>query len=124
MNFATGVSSSAWESVPLPDAPGCVVWVWFRPPHAPEGLVIQIPEATRAACGSLTMFRLLAAAGIHPAAVAFWSFLGTTYEAHGGANPLLGGALPALPASGRTIFRRPCLPGQPVAEPAMICWRH
>src|SRR5204863_501183 len=72
--------------------------VWYRPAHAPQGLVLQIPEETYLACGAgLTMRRLLAAAGVGAGEVAAWSLQGATYDAHGGANPLLDQPVPRLP---------------------------
>jgi hypothetical protein len=105
--FSTRPPSVAWEPVSLPDAPGQAAWVWFRPAHAPDGLVLQIPEETRrAVAGGLTMRRALAAAGVHPAEVAGWSLRGATYDAQGGANPLLDQPLPPLPAEDADILVR------------------
>jgi hypothetical protein len=123
--------SAAWEPVPLPELPGATVWVWFRPPTAPNGLAFQVPLPTwQAFGGRLTVRRLAAAVGLNPQWIHAWTIQGTTVPAMLGTNPLLDHPLP-LPIPGvdpsivvhliaivPTVPVAPLMPIQPSVVPA------
>src|SRR5437016_7571037 len=111
MTFAARSPSAAWEPLRLPADAEHVIWAWFRPGHAPEALLLQVPEETRRACGSgLTMRHLLAAAGIDFEQVAAWTLQGVTYDAAGGTNPLLDRPVPSTGDAGILVHLRSSLP--------------
>jgi hypothetical protein len=117
--FALRTPSDAWEPALLPDSPGCL-WVWYRPPHAPDGFFMQVPDEARSTAGVLTMQHVLAAAGVTPEEVATWSLLGGVFDALGGTNPLLDHPLPALPpgdAGNIVVQMRPRMAVPPISMP-------
>jgi hypothetical protein len=89
--------SSTWEQISLADEPHNFVWVWFKPPGAPQGIALQIPEQTLRdprRGQPLTMRRLLAAVRVEPLWVAFWSLYGIPYDGQQGMNPVLDYPIP------------------------------
>ncbi|WP_437206231.1 hypothetical protein [Planctomicrobium sp. SH664] len=124
--FLTRPASTGWEALTLPELPQAVVWVWFKPPQAPQDLVLQIPDETYAAWGNwLTLRRLLAAAGIDPREVHFWVAAGLTIDALQGQQPWFDQPLPPRQPWGdptisiRMVSSSPSLPAfesSPAAE--------
>lgn len=95
MNFAERPPSTAWEPIPIPQLPGCVLWGWFKPATAPQSVIINVPDENYQACGqALTVRLIIAATGLDPAQMQAWTLQGMTYESQGGANPLLDQPLP------------------------------
>jgi hypothetical protein len=102
MRFAERPPSAAWERIPFPDEPHTFFWAWFKPPAAPQGLVVRIAQETfrnPARRLPVTLRRVLAAAGADPRAVVLWTLHGAAYDAQQGANPALDFAIPE-PAPG------------------------
>ncbi len=124
MHFAERPPSAAWEPVSFPDEPHTFFWAWYKPPAAPHGLVVRIPDETYrnpARRLPLTMRRVLAAAGVDPREVALWSLYGAGYDAQQGASPALDFAIPepgAVADPSIHIFLH-ALP-VPVASPAAV----
>lgn len=94
MDFFARPPSTAWEVVPVPHQPACVIWVWFKPATAVGDVLFQIPPETHAACGPLSMRQALQMSGIPIEQAAFWTIQGTPYPVEGGNNPLLDHPLP------------------------------
>jgi hypothetical protein len=100
MNFAQRPPSPSWERLPVADAPQQWVWAWFKPPHAPHGLVVRVPEeAFRDDPGrpAPTLRKVLHSAGIDPRSVSIWYLYGAPHDARQGANPLLDAVIPQPP---------------------------
>jgi hypothetical protein len=114
--------STAWEQVPLPELPGAAVWVWFRPPTAPAGLVFQVPLPTwQAFGGRLTVRRLVTAVGLFPQMIQAWTIQGTTVPAMMGTNPLLDHPLPPpIPGVDSTIIVHLASVSPPAAAPPVM----
>ena len=102
MDFMNRPPSQSWEALPFPDSPQNCVWVWFKPAHAPQGLIFQIPEQVIQSYPNLaqwTLRSLLQLAGVDPAMVTGWYFNGANYDAQNGTSPLLDQPIP-LPVAG------------------------
>ncbi len=98
MAFVERPASSQWESLPFADSPDHHLWVWFKPEHLSDGLVLRIPDdvfQTYPQRGTLTARRLFQLAGVDASSVATWTVHGLAYESHGGQSPLLDYPLPA-----------------------------
>lgn len=98
MNPADRPPSTAWEFWPPSPAAPQGVWLWCRPPQAPQALMLRVPDqsfADAAIASRLTLRKLLGALGIDPQTLSAWSMGGTTYESRLGTNPLLDAPLPA-----------------------------
>jgi hypothetical protein len=107
MSFTVRPASTAWEHLPLPGGVAGYCWAWFKPPAAPDCVVIRLADETLRAEGpspAPTARQLLQAAGIDVAQVAGWSVYGTPLEAQ------------ALAA----VLDRPIPPPQPGAD-AELC---
>jgi hypothetical protein len=119
MSGAERPPSAAWEQVPFADEPHTFLWAWFKPPGAPQGIALQVPEQTfrdprrRLA---LTMRRLLAAVDVDPAWVAFWSLYGVPYDGQQGNNPALDYPIPE-PGMGADSTIRVVLYPPPTVNP-------
>lgn len=95
--------STNWEPVPIPEAPGAVVWVWYKPGELTDGLVLHVPtEVYRLGLPpqSLSLRRLLHLAGADASQVATWTLAGMTYDGQQGASPLLDQPVPQPPPDG------------------------
>src|SRR5450759_5086882 len=90
MHIAERPPSTTWEPISLADAPQSFVWAWFKPPAAPQGLCVRIPDETfrnPARRQPLTIRSLLQALGVEPRQVAVWSLYGISYDGQHFANP-------------------------------------
>lgn len=99
--------SQAWERCePGPGLPHGL-WVWCRPPQAPQAILVRIPPETYqdpATAQSITMRRVCAALGLTPPEVFLWNIGGAPYEGRQGTNPLFDAPLPpARPGTDPTI---------------------
>ena len=102
MDFFQRSPSTAWEPVMLPGDASVIAWVWFKPQHAPHGMVLRVAEesfSTAEQRGALTLRTLLDAVGVDSAFVASWTLHGTVYHGQGGVNPLLDSSIPLPPAT-------------------------
>ncbi len=45
-NFSARPASQSWEQVPCGDSPQQILWAWYKPPHLPFGVVVNIPDET------------------------------------------------------------------------------
>ncbi|HEV8000850.1 MAG TPA: hypothetical protein VGP63_13285 [Planctomycetaceae bacterium] len=84
MSFAARPASTAWEQIPLPGSAAGFFWAWYKPPAAPECLVIRLPDATFHAVPdrpSMTARAILHAAFVDPHQVSGWTLYGTPLEA-------------------------------------------
>lgn len=106
-DFLSLPPSSQWELKQLPAAAEFCVWMWRKPAHLPQGLVLQVPDETYRGYPhrqQLTLRNLLFAVGVNPAAVAWWSLCGATYSGQGGMNPCFDQPLPdPLPGADRNL---------------------
>jgi hypothetical protein len=92
--FFARIPSTNWEQLPL-RLPGGCIWVWFKPPAVPHGLVLRIPDEVFAAApgpsdarqSGLTIRRLLNEVRIDPAIVSLWYQFGTLCEGRNGTSP-------------------------------------
>jgi hypothetical protein len=124
MDFSARPPSANWETFALGDAPGCHVWVWFKPPQSPQGLALRVPGETftrHPQPQRITLRYLLHAAGIDAALVAMWSMYGANYPGMQGLNPALDYSIPT-PAGGVdptivVVLAPVVLPAQPPAVP-------
>lgn len=92
IGFAARMPSANWESISLPEGSPAFVWAWFKPPAVPTGLIVRIPNEfwnNSAFHATVTLRRILQAAGVDPASVAMWQYQGLAYPGMNGANPLL-----------------------------------
>lgn len=126
MDFASQPPSSSWETIPFPDAPDCHFWVWFKPSQAPQGLALRLPDDTfhrHPQPQTLTLRRLLHAAGVNAAAVAGWSLYGISQHGMQGMNPALDYPIPP-PAPGvdstLVVMLNPVPLPPPVPVPAPV----
>ena len=90
MHIAERPPSTTWEPIPLADAPQSFVWAWFKPPAAPQGVCVRIPEETfrnPARRQPVTIRSVLHALGVEPRQVAVWSLYGVSYDGQQLANP-------------------------------------
>jgi hypothetical protein len=90
--------SQTWEKIFLIDDPQNFVWVWFKPPNVPQGLVVSIPDETYQSYAQrdeqLTMRKLLQAVGVQPGCFSMWYLYGVAYDGMHGTNPLLNSTIP------------------------------
>lgn len=98
MNFVARPPSQAWELLPASPALPQGAWLWWKPPQAPGGLMLRLPEAATTA-PVVSLRAVLGAVGIDPRNVANWTVGGAAYAGHQGQNPLLDAPLPP-PAPG------------------------
>lgn len=115
--------SANWEPVPLDPSGQRIVWAWFRPPALPSGLILAIPAslfADAAVMPRLSVRQLVAASGLDPMMILCWTVNAMSFDAQGGASPLLDQLLPQPTADGNlevTIwmapFPQPAWPGFP-----------
>lgn len=77
MSFLLHPPSKTWEPVPLPTNPPLVIWAWFKPKDAPNGVVFQLPpDLFKAVEGKnpLTIRLLLMSIGME--AIVGWTLYG------------------------------------------------
>lgn len=97
MDFAFRPPSSQWEPVSLVPGTMLGIWVWCKPAHAPQDLIIRVPtESIAGFGGQLTVRQVLLAAGVELPQVYGVASPSGFIEALGGANPLLDQYLPAI----------------------------
>jgi hypothetical protein len=119
MSFAARPASITWEQIPLPGSVAGFYWAWFKPPAAPESLVIRLPDETFQASPTrptATPRALLHAAGVDPHQVSGWSLYRAPVETSGIAT-LLDQPIPPPPAGAEpelcvyvAAFASPSLP--------------
>ncbi len=126
--------SATWEQVPLPNGAGHVVWVWFRPPHMPNGAIVRLPPelATYPARNQLTYRWLLSFTGMEINMLAMWYVFGTPYQNAPGMEAALDAVVPEppqgaqpeiafvahMPAQMMPPMQAPMMPQQQMAQPA------
>jgi hypothetical protein len=88
MSFAARPASTIWEQLPLPSLPAGFIWVWFKPPAAPDCLVIRFPDPPFEAAtpAPITPQQLLQATGIDPKDVVRWTLFGIPFASRLGAG--------------------------------------
>lgn len=82
-SFAQRAPSTSWEGVPLPTSPPLVVWGWYKPPHAPTAVALQLPGELwqgSGATGQLTLRLLATAVGMET--LLGWTIYGQYYHFH------------------------------------------
>lgn len=108
LTFSTRPPSIQWEPVPLTPEGQITLWVWFKPPHAPNSVALQIPVdfwQHPATCSRLTIRQLTVAVGIER--LQGWTVFGQYYPWDGRTAEWLEIPLPP-PAAG--------------VEPSVILW--
>lgn len=101
-SFTQRYPSQTWERIPFAEAPQSFVWVWYKPPNVPQGLVVRISDEAWQAdpqTKQLTLRIILTLAGVDPMSVAMWQLGGMAFPGMSGANPLLDQPIP-FPAPG------------------------
>ncbi|WP_373652606.1 hypothetical protein [Schlesneria sp. DSM 10557] len=101
MLLAQKPASVNWESVALDPSGQHALWVWFRPPAIPYGLMLVVPASLFSDAqllGQLTLRQLVLLAGIDQERILGWIVNGISYDGAGGTSPLLDHPLPAPPA--------------------------
>jgi hypothetical protein len=101
MQFSERPPSSNWEQVHLPGEPAAFLWIWFKPPTAPQGLFVRIPdEWLRGATGRSppSLRFLLQSTGIDLRSVSVCYIYGHPLDTMQGMNPALDYPIPAPPA--------------------------
>jgi hypothetical protein len=86
MYFAARPASTTWEQIPLSGSAAGCCWAWFKPPTAPECVVLRLPEQIFPAghgVPAVTARQLLQAAGIEPGQVTGWSVYGSPIDVRG-----------------------------------------
>lgn len=81
MRFADHPPSTVWEQIPLAGSPDHFIWVWYRPPALPHGILLSIPDETwrdphRTIV--LSLRNLLRSVDVPLADVIHWSYSGKT----------------------------------------------
>lgn len=107
--------SASWEPLPLDPTGQAVVWVWFRPATAPDGIVFSVPAqlfGSPIVSQRLTVRQLLATAAIE-SPIAYFIIGGQSFDAAGGTSPMLDSVL--APAAGGnnldvTVMTVPMMP--------------
>lgn len=97
MHFIERQPSATWEPLPLLGSPQHVVWAWFKPAGAPNGVCFQVPDETfrdPSRRVPLTVRALLQSAGLDPRMVAAWTNFGVAHDGQNGANPALDAVIP------------------------------
>ncbi len=118
MDFAFRPPSSQWEPVSLVPGTMLGIWVWCKPAHAPQDLIIRVPTETIAGFGGqLTVRQVLLAAGAELPQVYGVATPSGFIEALGGANPLLDQYLPAINPGVDLTVRMHAAPSAMVVPP-------
>jgi len=128
MHISERLPSTALEPVPLTGDPQYIVWAWFKPPAAPQGLFVQVPpEAFQnpARRQSLTIRTILRAVEVDPSQVAVWSLYGVSYDGRQLAHPTWDFPIPepgmaADPSIGIYLHSSPAALPPAVTAPASI----
>jgi len=116
MEFVTRPPSSNWE--PVESAWAGSFWVWYKPPQAPFGLLVQ--RTADDGAQSVSLRQLLETLGIHAEHVAAWSVGGAVYDAQFGRNPLLDAPLPTLGSNSPLVVHLHPPPVAPVFVPPVL----
>jgi len=91
MQFAGRPASQGWEAVKCREMPSASVWVWYKPPHLPLGLVVNIPDATYAAFAAhhsvITMRMVMRWLQLPAGCVWQWMQHGQTHDGQQGSSP-------------------------------------
>src|SRR4051812_44843486 len=124
MSFADRPPSQAWEHIAPTPVFADGMWAWWKPPQAPHGVMVRLPDGTFAASSGrapATMRSVLLSLGIDPQVVGAWSVRGASYAAQQGRNPLLDAPLPPpMPGHDPTIlilFAQAPMTGPPMFAP-------
>ncbi len=93
--FASRMPSTAWEPLALPGSGEHLLWLWFRPPHLPHGVLVRLPPNFETYAGrlQLTPRSILALLGLDASSLAAWFVFGSP-----GLPAALDLPLPAVPA--------------------------
>lgn len=113
--------SAAWEPFPLDPSGNAILWVWFRPGTAPDGIVFSIPAALFQQVpisSRLTIRQLIAAVGIE-SPIAYFVVGGQTFDAAGGVSPMLDSPLAPSANGGNLEVTVMTVPMLPMGWPAM-----
>jgi hypothetical protein len=83
MSFAARPASTTWEQIPLPGSAAGFFWAWFKPPAAPECVVIRFPEEmfrVGAEAPATSARQVLQATGLDPDHVRGWLLYGVPFD--------------------------------------------
>lgn len=99
VTFAARTPSAAWETLTLPTNPPRPIWVWFKPSHVPNAVMIQIPpEAAGTVVPAVTVRYLTQCLGLDPVCVPMCSLFGFSFPGQGGMSPYFEQAVTVPPA--------------------------
>lgn len=123
--FSHRAPSAQWEQLPILRVPGLTLWVWYRPPNLPVGLMVSVPPEIQAAYPAgfpFSLGDLLLAAGVDPAIVHSVSYYGSEWRTTEFFGPVLNHPLPpvgsaAQPAIAIQIHQQAVTDVNSVAEP-------
>lgn len=127
MSFADRPPSQTWEQLPASPVFPQGFWSWWKPPQAPQGVMVRLPDGMFAEASPrppATVRALLHALGLAPQFVVTWSLRGGSYPVQHGQNPLLDAPIPPpVPGVDPTILLslaapQPQFAAPPMAEPA------
>jgi hypothetical protein len=105
MLIASRNPSTNWEPLPLEPSGQIAAWVWFRPGTIPTGLMFLVPAVVYTdprMASRMTVRQLVAATGLDSGQICGWSVGGMSFDAAGGASPLLDQIVPS-PANGGNL---------------------
>ncbi len=108
--FLERAPSTTWEPVSLSPDGTLVIWVWFKPPHAPTSAALRLPLEVwqhRDASQALTVRRL--AAAVHIDWLQSWMVFGQLYPVDERTAALWDVPIPSPPAG---------------VDPLIVIWSH
>lgn len=98
-SFSQRAPSAQWEPLPILRLPGLSLWVWFRPPQLPSGVMVTIPPEIYSAYPAglpVTLADIIQSAGIAVEQLHSVSLYGGEWQPGIAMGPFLGHPVPAM----------------------------
>ena len=96
--FAARPPSAAWEVIQIPTDPPRNFWVWFKPQHLPNAIVLQVPPDAGPSVAAVSVKYVAQMLGVDPAFVPMCSLFGVSFEGQGGTASYFDEAITVVPA--------------------------
>lgn len=96
--FAARPPSASWEVIQIPTDPPRNFWVWFKPQHLPNAIVLQIPPDAGPSVAAVSVKYVARMLGVDPAFVPMCSLFGVSFEGQGGTASYFDQAITVVPA--------------------------
>jgi len=96
--FAARPPSASWEVIQIPTDPPRNFWVWFKPQHLPNAIVLQIPPDAGPSVAAVSVKFVVQMLGVDPAFVPMCSLFGVSFEGQGGTASYFDQAITVVPA--------------------------